>query len=175
MWIIQTLDRALTSRLRLKAWLNKTTPHPEGSLGDKDSGGNIPPADMEPIHPTIADLSGTGAKYQVDQTQSTRLRYQSLTENKDLRAFLLSDDEAQESKEDILGAGEEMDEELQASSITEAPSDTDSSCDDILKKYDNILSLTERQLVKYLRKMSNALFARITEDNWAKHKEAADN
>ncbi|GJT45285.1 hypothetical protein Tco_0954000 [Tanacetum coccineum] len=34
---------------------------------------------------------------------------------------------------------------------TEA-SDTDSSCDDILKKYDNILPLTELQLVKYLRK-----------------------
>ncbi|GJZ14189.1 hypothetical protein Tco_0549419 [Tanacetum coccineum] len=79
---------------------------------------------MEPIHPTVADLSGAGAKYQVDQTQSTRLRYQSLTENKgkpsheeeldtqplvlytyaDVRAFLLSDDETQESEEDILGA-----------------------------------------------------------------------
>ncbi|GKA74170.1 hypothetical protein Tco_0780472 [Tanacetum coccineum] len=72
-----------------------------------------------------------GAKYQVDQTQSTRLRYQSLTENKgkplhegemdtqplvlstyaDVRAFLLSDDEAQESEEDILGAGEKIDED----------------------------------------------------------------
>ncbi|GJZ40453.1 hypothetical protein Tco_0587016 [Tanacetum coccineum] len=36
----------------------KTTPHPEGSLGDKDLGGNIPPADMEPVHPTVADLQG---------------------------------------------------------------------------------------------------------------------
>nr|GEX17670.1 hypothetical protein [Tanacetum cinerariifolium] len=93
----------------------KTTPRPEGSLGDKDSGGNKPPADMEPINPTVADPSGTSAKYQVDQTQSTRLRYQSLTKNEgkpshegeldtqplvlstyaDVRAFLLSDDEAQ--------------------------------------------------------------------------------
>ncbi|GKC04610.1 hypothetical protein Tco_0996220 [Tanacetum coccineum] len=92
----------------------KTTPRPEGSLRNKDSGGNKPPADMEPINPTVADLSGTGGKYQVDQTQSTRLRYHSLTENKgkpshegeldtqplvlstyaDVRAFLLSDDEA---------------------------------------------------------------------------------
>ncbi|GKA15843.1 hypothetical protein Tco_0695590 [Tanacetum coccineum] len=110
------------------AWLN--TPCPEGSLGDKDLEGNKPPADMKLINPFIADLSGISANYQVDQTQSTRLRYQSLTKNKgkpshegelntqplvlssyaDVRAFLLSDDEAQESEEKILGAGEEMDE-----------------------------------------------------------------
>ncbi|GKA74300.1 hypothetical protein Tco_0780602, partial [Tanacetum coccineum] len=54
----------------------KTTSRPEGSLGDKDSGGNIPLTDMEPIHPNVADLSGTGAKYQVDETQSTRLSEQ---------------------------------------------------------------------------------------------------
>ncbi|GKD53391.1 hypothetical protein Tco_1286778 [Tanacetum coccineum] len=142
-------------------------------------------ADITNTTPLFTSLLGLGAKYQVDQTQSTRLRYQSLTKNKgkpshegeldtqplvlstyaDVRAFLLSDDEAQESKEDILGAGEEMDEEPQAASIAEthhqspppqadkpqsshAPSteasDTDSSCDDILKKYDNILPLTER-------------------------------
>nr|GEU51774.1 retrovirus-related Pol polyprotein from transposon TNT 1-94 [Tanacetum cinerariifolium] len=40
----------------------KTTPRPEGSSGDKDSGGNKPPVDMEPQKPTDADLSGTGAK-----------------------------------------------------------------------------------------------------------------
>ncbi|GJX75363.1 hypothetical protein Tco_0313958 [Tanacetum coccineum] len=74
----------------------KTTPHLKGSLGDKDSGGNIPSTDMEPIHPTVADFSGT-----------------------DVRAFLLSDDEARESKDDILGAGEEMDEEPQAAIIAE--------------------------------------------------------
>nr|GEW65592.1 hypothetical protein [Tanacetum cinerariifolium] len=34
--------------------------------------GNIPPPDMKPIQTIVADLSGTGAKYQVDQTQSTR-------------------------------------------------------------------------------------------------------
>ncbi|GKA35860.1 hypothetical protein Tco_0722351, partial [Tanacetum coccineum] len=60
----------------------KTTLRPEGSLRDKDSGGNIPPSDMEPIHPTIADLLWIGAKYQVDETQSTRLRYRSLIKNK---------------------------------------------------------------------------------------------
>ncbi|GKC76958.1 hypothetical protein Tco_1127732 [Tanacetum coccineum] len=42
----------------------KTTPRLEGELRDKDSEGNKPPADMEPIHPTIANPSGTGAEYQ---------------------------------------------------------------------------------------------------------------
>ncbi|GKC00892.1 hypothetical protein Tco_0987028 [Tanacetum coccineum] len=117
------------------------------------------------------------------------MRYQSLPENKgkpsheeeldtqpivlstyaDVKAFLLSDDE---SEEDILGAGKEMDEEPQVAGIAKthhqspppqadkpqsshAPSteasDTDSSSDNILKKYDNTLPLTECQLVKYLR------------------------
>ncbi|GKD31165.1 hypothetical protein Tco_1241943 [Tanacetum coccineum] len=107
----------------------KTTPHPKGSLGDKESRGNKQPADMEPINHTVVNLSGTGAKYQEDQTQSFRLRYQSLTKNKgkpssegepntqpmlltytDVQAIILSEDEAQESEEDILGAGEQMDE-----------------------------------------------------------------
>ncbi|GKC45590.1 hypothetical protein Tco_1063312, partial [Tanacetum coccineum] len=70
-----TLDEGTRlSKLFLRA---KTTPRPKGSLRDKDSGGNIPPADMEPIHTPIADPSGTGAKYLVDETQSTRLRYRS--------------------------------------------------------------------------------------------------
>nr|GEX25985.1 retrovirus-related Pol polyprotein from transposon TNT 1-94 [Tanacetum cinerariifolium] len=100
--------------------------------------------------------------------QSTRLRYQSLPKNKGkpshkgeldtqpivlstyayVRAFLLSDDE---SEEYIIGAGEEMDEEPQ--------------------KYDNTLPLTKRQLVMYLRKVLNAVFTKITEDNWEKHEE----
>nr|GEW94072.1 retrovirus-related Pol polyprotein from transposon TNT 1-94 [Tanacetum cinerariifolium] len=166
----------------------KTTPHLEGPLVDKDSGGNKPPANMEPINPSFVDPSGTSAKYQVDHTQSTRLRYQSLTENKGKllyereldtqplvlstyandRAFLLSDDEAQESEKDILGAGEEMNEDPHTASITEthhqspplqadkpqssyAPSteasDTDSYCDEILKKYNNALPLAKRQLL----------------------------
>nr|GEX51834.1 hypothetical protein [Tanacetum cinerariifolium] len=159
----------------------KTTPCPEGSHRDKDSGGNKLPAYMEPQNPTDADLLGTGAKYQEDQTQSSSLRYQSLIEN---------EDEAQESKEDILGAGEEMDDNPLSSETqhqssppkedkptsstaphTEA-SDTDSSSDTILKKYDNTLPLTERQLVKYLRKVLRMLFERIVDDHWEKHEEA---
>nr|GEV95918.1 hypothetical protein [Tanacetum cinerariifolium] len=50
-------------------------------------------------------------------------------------------------------------------------SDFDSSSLD-LKKYDNILPLTEIQLVKYLRKVSQVLFNRLTEGQWEKHKES---
>ncbi|GJW55780.1 hypothetical protein Tco_0099865 [Tanacetum coccineum] len=149
---IQPIDRDITSTTSDEGTA-KTTPRPEGLLGDKDSGCTRP----------------------------------------NVRAFLLPDDE---SKKDILEAGEEIDEEPQVASIAEthhqspppqvdkpqsshAPSteasDTDSSSDDILRKYDNILPLTERQLVKYPRKMSNALFIRISEDNWEKHEEVAIN
>ncbi|GKB06764.1 hypothetical protein Tco_0834997 [Tanacetum coccineum] len=99
--------------MTLNEGTTKTTPHLEGSLGDKDLGGNIPPADMELIHTPVADPLGTSAKYQVDETQSTRLRYRSLTKIKgktssevepdteplktqtyaDIQAFLLSNDE----------------------------------------------------------------------------------
>nr|GEV78437.1 hypothetical protein [Tanacetum cinerariifolium] len=96
------------------------------------------------------------------ETKSSRLRYQSLIENKgepsyegepdtqpmlltyaDVRAILLSEDEAQESEEDILGAGEEMDDNPQ--------------------KYDDTLHLTERQLVKYLRKVSRGSLYKLLE------------
>ncbi|GKB37943.1 hypothetical protein Tco_0882885 [Tanacetum coccineum] len=41
----------------------KTTPRLEGELRDKDSEGNKPPADMEPIHPTVADPFRDWAKH----------------------------------------------------------------------------------------------------------------
>nr|GEX57882.1 hypothetical protein [Tanacetum cinerariifolium] len=128
----QPLDRDITF-ITTNEGTTKTMPCPEGSLGDKDSGGNKPPTDMKPLHTTDVDLSGTGAKYEEDQTQSSRLRYQSLTENKgepsyegdsdtqpiilfyvDVRVILLSEDEAQESEEDILGASDEMDDTPQS-------------------------------------------------------------
>nr|GFA34120.1 hypothetical protein [Tanacetum cinerariifolium] len=70
----QPLDRDITF-MTPDEGTAKTTPRLEKSCGDKDSGGNKPPADMEPQNPTDADLSGTGAKYQEDQTQSSKLRY----------------------------------------------------------------------------------------------------
>nr|GEU59176.1 paired amphipathic helix protein Sin3-like 2 isoform X1 [Tanacetum cinerariifolium] len=72
----------------------------------------------------------------------------------------------EESEEDILGAGEEMDDNPQSdetqhqsspphedkptssTTLQTKASDTDSLCDKILKKYDDTLLLTERQLVK---------------------------
>ncbi|GKC57860.1 hypothetical protein Tco_1085458 [Tanacetum coccineum] len=88
---------------------------------------------MEPINPTDADLLGTGAKYQVDETQSTRLRYQSLPKNKgntsskvqpdteplqlqnfsNIQAYLLSKDELdkESDKEEVLAAKEDMNED----------------------------------------------------------------
>ncbi|GJU74515.1 hypothetical protein Tco_1265920 [Tanacetum coccineum] len=202
----QPLDIDMTSTTSNECTA-KTTPRPEGSLRDKDSGGNIPPADMEPIHTLIADPSRTGAKYQVDETQSTRLRYRSLTKNKgktssevepdteplklqtyaDIQAFLLSDDELDKDsdEEEVLAAGDDMDDDPQDDKEVRTPlpkqdhpepshvqeSASDSSSLD-LKKFDNILPLTERKLIKYLRKMSRVLFNRITEKQWEQHEEA---
>ncbi|GKB68175.1 hypothetical protein Tco_0929587 [Tanacetum coccineum] len=48
----QPLDRDITSTTPDEG-TTKTTPRPEGSLRDKDTGGNIPPTDMEPIHTPV--------------------------------------------------------------------------------------------------------------------------
>ncbi|GJW69355.1 hypothetical protein Tco_0123779 [Tanacetum coccineum] len=107
----------------------KTTSRPEGSLGDKDSGGNIPPADMEPIHTLVANFSGT--------------------------AFLLFDDELDKDsdEEEVLPVGDDKEvitplqkqDQPEPSHVQESAFDS-SSLD--LKKFDNILPLTERQLIK---------------------------
>ncbi|GJV74544.1 hypothetical protein Tco_1506128 [Tanacetum coccineum] len=88
---IQPIDTGLPSTVSDEG-ATKTTPLPEGPRGDKDSGGLKPPADMEPQTNPVVDPSWTDAKYQADQTQSSRL----------------SDDE------DVLKAGEDMDEDTQA-------------------------------------------------------------
>ncbi|GJT28321.1 hypothetical protein Tco_0908596 [Tanacetum coccineum] len=102
----------------------KSQPLPEGPHRDKDSEGLNLPADMEPSTNLVLTLLGTDAKYQVDQTQSTRLRYWSLTKNKgetssevksdtktlllttdaDVQALLLSDDDLAESEDDEFEA-----------------------------------------------------------------------
>ncbi|GKE08560.1 hypothetical protein Tco_1412111, partial [Tanacetum coccineum] len=80
---VQPADKGLPSMASNKGTA-KATPHLEEPLGDKDSEGNIPPADMEPINPTVADPSETGAEYQVDETQPTRLRYSSIRSEDEL-------------------------------------------------------------------------------------------
>ncbi|GJZ67020.1 hypothetical protein Tco_0630260 [Tanacetum coccineum] len=96
---IQPLDRDLTS-MTSDEGTAKTTLHPKGPLGDKDSRGNILPADMKPVHLTVANLSGTDAKYQL-QTLA------------DVQAFLLSEEEMdnESDEEEVLAAREDIDED----------------------------------------------------------------
>nr|GEV48220.1 retrovirus-related Pol polyprotein from transposon TNT 1-94 [Tanacetum cinerariifolium] len=132
--IKQPLDRDITSTTPNEG-MTKTMPRPEGSLGDKDSGGNIPPTDMELLHTPVANPSGTGAKYHVDENHSTRLRCRSLTKNKgktssevepdteplqlhtfaDIQAFLLFEDELEKESDEkeVLAARDDMDKDLQ--------------------------------------------------------------
>nr|GEW31873.1 hypothetical protein [Tanacetum cinerariifolium] len=83
----QPLDRDITS-MTLDEGTSKTTPRPEGSLGDKDSGGNIPPDDMKPIHTLVIDPLGIGAKYQDEL-------------------------EKESNEEEVIAAGNDMDEDPQ--------------------------------------------------------------
>ncbi|GKE67942.1 hypothetical protein Tco_1522103 [Tanacetum coccineum] len=135
------------------------------------------------------------------------MRYESLTKNKgktssevepdteplkpqiyvDIQAFLLSNDELDKDndEEEVLAAGDDMDEDLQDDKEVRTPSPnqdqpepshvqesaSDSSSPD-LKKFDTILPLTKRQLIMYLRKMSTVLFNKITEKQWEQHEEA---
>nr|GEX07078.1 hypothetical protein [Tanacetum cinerariifolium] len=67
-------DKGLPSMVSNKM-VAKTTPFPKGLHGDKDSEESKPPVDTKPQTNPVADLLGTGAEYQVDEIQSTRLRY----------------------------------------------------------------------------------------------------
>nr|GEW10702.1 copia protein [Tanacetum cinerariifolium] len=155
---VQYADKGLPSMISNKGTA-KTTPRPERPLGDKDSEGNIPPADMKPINPTIVDPSGTGAEYQ---------------ESDEKEVFAARDDMEEETQ-----AGEEEyqspspnKEKLELSYFPATQeSDSDSSSPDV-KKFNNTIPLTERQLIKYLRKVSRILFSRINKEQLAQHEEA---
>nr|GEU90178.1 retrovirus-related Pol polyprotein from transposon TNT 1-94 [Tanacetum cinerariifolium] len=86
--------------------------------------GNKPPTDMERQNPTDVDLSRIGAEYQEDQTQSSRLRYQSLIKNEGEPSYEWEPDT------------QPMLEDKPTSSTTPhtKASDTDSSSDKILRK-----------------------------------------
>ncbi|GJZ56513.1 hypothetical protein Tco_0611706 [Tanacetum coccineum] len=158
-----TLDEGTRKSTPLPESTTKNTPHPEGSLKDKDSGGNISPADMEPIHTSVADPSGTAAKYQTFA---------------DIQAYLLSNDELdkENDEEEVLTAGDDMDEDTQATDEVRTSSPTQdqpepshvqesasNSTNHDLKRFDNKFPLTKRQLIKYLKKVSRVLFNRIAE------------
>nr|GEY75229.1 hypothetical protein [Tanacetum cinerariifolium] len=148
----QPVDKGLPSTTSNKG-TTKTMPHPEGPLGDKDSRENKPPTDMEPINPTVTDPSGEPSYEGEMDIEAIQLK-----KFVDIQALLFYDDEmVQENKPEYSPI-----------------QDTDSSTSDSslnLKKFDNILPVTERQLVKYLRKVSIVLFNKITETQWAKHEE----
>ncbi|GKD47145.1 hypothetical protein Tco_1271790, partial [Tanacetum coccineum] len=207
---VQPADKRLPSTASNEGTA-KTMSRPKGPIGVKDLEENKPPADMESINPTVADPSRAGAEYQVDETQSTRLRYQTLTENKvkassevepdpetlplttltDIQAYLLFKDElAQESdEEEVFAAGDDMEEDTQAdeeehqspspnkdkpepSHFPETQVSNSDSSSPNLKRFDNTLPLTERKLVKYLRKVFRVLFHRINEEQLAHHEDA---
>ncbi|GJR40367.1 hypothetical protein Tco_1216051 [Tanacetum coccineum] len=163
----------------------KTMPRPERPLGDKDSGGNKPPTDMEPIYPTVTDPSGTREPSYEGEPDIKALQLKTFA---NVQALLLSDDEmVQETNdEEVFKAEEDMDEDTQEDTKVQSPppntdkpesspiQDTDestSNCSLDLKKFNNILPLTERQLVKYLKKVSRVLFNRLIEAQWAQHEE----
>ncbi|GJU09319.1 hypothetical protein Tco_1131715 [Tanacetum coccineum] len=76
----------------------KTTPLPEGPLKDKDLEGFKPPADMKPINPFVADPLRTGAEYQLMSKLLNSLRMKWL----------------KRGDKDVFAAGEDMDEDTQA-------------------------------------------------------------
>nr|GEX40437.1 hypothetical protein [Tanacetum cinerariifolium] len=112
----------------------------------------------------------TGAKYQVDETQSTRLRYRSLTNNEgktsskvepdtkslqlqtfsDIQAFILSEVELEKEsdKEEVLAAGNDMDEDSQDDTETDqlvasSMSSLDKSSSSISDFYKGLNVITE--------------------------------
>nr|GEV08769.1 hypothetical protein [Tanacetum cinerariifolium] len=157
----------------------------EGKKSDlKNSVGNKRPIDTG-FPSMVFDEGKTSSKVEPD-TQTLQLNT-----FVDVQAFLLFEDEMDQEidDEDVLESEEDMDEDTQADEEehqstpnTDKPelspaqetqeSDSDSSSPD-LKKYDNILPLTERQLLKYLRKVSRVFFNRLTEDHWEKREEVA--
>ncbi|GJR72459.1 hypothetical protein Tco_0084824 [Tanacetum coccineum] len=101
----QPLDRDITSTAPNEGTA-KTTPRLEGSLGDNESEGNIPPTDMKPIHTTVTDpLGKTSSKVEPD-TEPLQLQTYA-----DIQAFLLADDEIdkESDEEKVLVAGDDMD------------------------------------------------------------------
>ncbi|GJZ08415.1 hypothetical protein Tco_0542698 [Tanacetum coccineum] len=71
--------------------------------------GNIPLAEMEPIHTPVADPLGIGAKYQTFA---------------DIQSYLLSEDELDKvsDEEEVLAAGDDMNEDIQAAKEVRTPS-----------------------------------------------------
>nr|GEU71949.1 hypothetical protein [Tanacetum cinerariifolium] len=116
----------------------KPTPCLEGSHNDKDLRGNKPPADMEPLHTTDADLSGTGAKMRLKKVMRKFL----LLGMTWMRIFrMIKKLEIPPPKQDHPAP----------SHVQESASDS-SSPD--LKRFNNVFPLTERYLTDKLLEAS---------------------
>ncbi|GJZ25255.1 hypothetical protein Tco_0562714 [Tanacetum coccineum] len=153
----------------------KTTSFLEGPHREKYLEGVKPPPDMELLtHPYPSGLM------MLRELDNQPLILSTIA---NVQALLQSDDE---SDNNVLRAGEEMDEDIpptdkeaqssppnqeqpESSHAQESGSD---SCPEALKKFDIILPLTERQLVKYIQKLSQAIYDRLSADSWDKDKEA---
>nr|GEV63519.1 retrovirus-related Pol polyprotein from transposon TNT 1-94 [Tanacetum cinerariifolium] len=145
---IQLFSMGLPSTLN--EGTRKSQPFPESTVTPpKDSGGNDQPLDRDLTFTTFNE-----------GTAKTTPRLEG-------SPILLFEDEAQESDEEVLATGDDMDEdprddkEVRTSSLKQdqhAPSHVQESASDSsspdLRRFDNILPLTERKLIKYLRKMS---------------------
>ncbi|GKC86999.1 hypothetical protein Tco_1147648, partial [Tanacetum coccineum] len=172
---------------------HKSQPLPEGkATPPKDSGGNIQPLDRD-LTSTTSDEGTTKTTPRPEGKTSSEVESDTeplqLQTFADIQAFLLSEDELdrESDEEEVLAAGEDMDEDAkvaeevttppskqdqtQPSNVQESTSDS-SSLD--LKRFDNTLPLTKRQLIKYLWKMSIVLFSRITEKQWEHNEKQQD-
>ncbi|GJT41152.1 hypothetical protein Tco_0941017 [Tanacetum coccineum] len=145
----------------------KSQPFPEGTATHpKDSRGNIQPLDR--------DLTSTNSDEGIPKTTlRTGAKYQDELDK-------------ESDKEEVLAAREDIDEDPEVAEEVRTPSPKqdqpepshvqeytfDSSSPD-LKKFDNILPLTERQLIKYLKKMSKASIEEYYDKNVA-HRDQTD-
>nr|GEU79038.1 hypothetical protein [Tanacetum cinerariifolium] len=159
---VQPADKRLPSTVSDEGTV-KTTSLTEGSHGDKDSKAFKPPANMEPLTTPVADPLGIDAKYQDDQTH----------EDEVFKAEDEMDEEIHHTDYEETQSPSLNKDQPESSHAQDTESDSNSFCPEALKKYDNVLPVTERQLVQYLQKVSWVLYNRLTEDQWEKHMEAA--
>ncbi|GKA82814.1 hypothetical protein Tco_0789562, partial [Tanacetum coccineum] len=131
-----TLDEGTHKSKPLPEGSAKTTSRPEGLLRDKDSGGNIPPANMKPIHTPVDDPSGTGAKYQ-DELEN------------------------ESDEKEVLAAGDDMDEDIQADEEIRTPSPKQDEPE-------------PSQVQEYASDSSSPDLKKNAEKQWEHHEEAAD-
>ncbi|GJW35728.1 retrovirus-related pol polyprotein from transposon TNT 1-94 [Tanacetum coccineum] len=131
---VQPADKRLPFMISDKGTI-KTTSLPKGPHGDKDSEGFKPPADMKPLTTHVADPLG-GVKRRVGRSLCGMgwTVMESVMRLRGLKFGMCCGVVGVREGAVRVGASDE--------------SDSDSSCPAVLKKYENILPLTERQLHK---------------------------